>query len=223
MFLGASTAVHEVCEIIKAINSIQLNYEVIAILDDNASTHGKEIRGVSVLGNLSMVHGFSEDVKFIFGIGSMKTRLIRQTILKRVGIPPDRFVTIIHPTAVIDESAKIGPGCIIHPGACIGNDAVIESFTIIAVNSAVGPYVHIQSFGMITSLVVILSYAKIGKAVFVGSCSCVTEHVEIGHGSMIGAGTVVSRNVDVGCFFLGNPARLINRMDVPEDLITYND
>jgi acetyltransferase-like isoleucine patch superfamily enzyme len=51
----------------------------------------------------------------------------------------------------------------------------------------------------------------------------VTEQVEIGHGSMIGAGTVVSRNVDVGCFFLGNPARLINRMDVPEDLITYND
>ena len=223
MFLGASTAVHEVCEIIKAINSIQPRYEVIAILDDNESTHDKEIREVSVLGNLSMVHSFPEDVKFIFGIGSMRTRLIRQTILKRIGISPDRFVTIIHPTAVIDESAQIGPGCIIHPGVCIGNDAVIDSFSIIAVNSAIGPYAHIQSFAMITSLVVILSYAKIGKAVFVGSCSCVTDHVEIGHGSMIGAGTVVSRNVDQGCFFLGNPARLINRIDVPEDLITYHE
>jgi acetyltransferase-like isoleucine patch superfamily enzyme len=34
---------------------------------------------------------------------------------------------------------------------------------------------------------------------------------------MIGAGTVVSRNIDKGCFFLGNPGRLINRIELPEE------
>jgi sugar O-acyltransferase (sialic acid O-acetyltransferase NeuD family) len=223
VFLGASTAVQEVTEIIKAINKVSPTFEVIAILDDNKDTHGKVIRGIQVLGDLSLVHTFDQEVKFIFGIGSLRTRLIRQNILKKIGLPKERFVTIIHPRVVIDESAHIGYGCIIHPGVCIGNDAIIDSFAIVAVNSAIGPFAHIRSFAMVTSLVVILSNAKIGKAVFVGSCSCVTENVEIGDGSMIGAGTVVSRNVDTGCFFLGNPARLINRLEVPEELISYND
>lgn len=223
VFLGASTAVQEVTEIIKAINKVSPTYEVIAILDDNKETHGKEIRGIQVIGDLSLASTFAPDVKFIFGIGSMRTRLIRQNILKKIGLPKERFVTIIHPNAVIDESASIGYGCIIHPGVCIGNDAIIDSFVIIAVNSAIGPFAHIKTFAMVTSLVVILSNAKIGKAVFVGSCSCVTENVEVGDGSMIGAGTVISRNVDKGCFFLGNPCRLINRLEVPEELISYND
>jgi sugar O-acyltransferase (sialic acid O-acetyltransferase NeuD family) len=223
VFLGASTAVHEVTEIIKAINKETPTYEVIAILDDNSNTHGKIIRGIQVLGDLSLVHIFGPEIKFIFGIGSMRTRLIRQNILRKIDLPKERFVTIIHPTAVIDESACIGHGCVIHPGVCIGNDAIIDSFAIIAVNSAIGPFAQIKAFAMVTSLVVILSNAKIGKAVFVGSCSCVTENVEVGDGSMIGAGTVVSRNVDIGCFFLGNPARLINKIEVPEELKSYND
>ncbi len=79
VFLGASTAVQEVTEIIKAINKQSPTYDVIAILDDNRDTHGKVIRGIKVLGDLSMVHDFDKDIKFIFGIGSLRTRLLRQT------------------------------------------------------------------------------------------------------------------------------------------------
>jgi acetyltransferase-like isoleucine patch superfamily enzyme len=71
---------------------------------------------------------------------------------------------------------------------------------------------------MITSLVVVLSNAKIGMAAFIGSCSCITENVSIGKGVMIGAGTIISRDIPDGAFFLGNPARMINKIELPTDL-----
>lgn len=216
VFLGASTAFYEVSEIIHIINLKEKTYEIIAILDDNIELHGKLMRGVKVEGPLSLASIYT-DASFVFGIGSMKTRLIRQEILNKINIEESRFISIIHPTAVVDSSAQLGYGCIIHPGVCIGNNVIIDSFAIIAVNTAIGPYAYIGKFAMITSLVAVLSSVKIGKSVFIGSCSCITENIEIGNGSMIGAGTVVSRNIDKGCFFLGNPGRLISRIELPED------
>jgi sugar O-acyltransferase (sialic acid O-acetyltransferase NeuD family) len=217
VFLGASTAFYEISEIIRLINFNKPTYVIETILDDNHELHGNFMRGIKVSGPLSDVHKYPE-CKFVFGIGSMKTRLIRHEIFKKLNIAVDRFPSIIHPQAVIDQSAKIGYGCIIHPGVCIGNDAKIDNFVVIAVNSAIGPYAEVNDYGMITSLAVVLSSAKIGKSSFIGSCSCITEGVVIGAGSMVGAGTVVSRSIDCGVFALGNPMRQISKIEINQEL-----
>lgn len=217
VFLGGGTAFFEVYEIIRRVNLIEKKYKVVAILDDNIELHGKFLNGVLIAGDLEKVIEYPS-AKFIFGIGSLKTRLIRKKIMSKLNLELTRFETIIHPQTNIDPTAIIHPGCIIHPGVCIGNDATIEPFVVIAVNSAIGPNSHIKSFAMITSLVVILSNAIIGKSVFVGSCSCITESVEVGDGTMIGVGSVISRNLPSGTFFLGNPARMINKFEIPQDL-----
>lgn len=217
VFLGASTSFFEIMAIIKAINRVAPTYNAVAILDDDKATHGREMLGVRVVGGLELVRDYGQ-AQFVFGIGSLNTRLVRHNVINRLGLDPSRFEAIVHPSAVIDESAVIGPGCIVHPGVCVGNDAVLSAFSIVAVNSAIGPYAFLDSFAMVTSLVAVLSSAQIGRSVFVGSCSCVTEGVRIGKGSMVGAGTVVSRDLNEGCFILGNPGRIINRFDVPQDL-----
>ena len=216
VFLGGGTSFYEVFEIIRRVNLVEHKYKIIAILDDNPELHGKYLNGILIEGPLSNVDKFP-NAKFIFGIGSMKTRLVRNQIFKKLNLDLSRFETVIHPQANIDLSAKISPGCIIHPGACIGNDVIIDPFVIIAVNTAIGPYTKINSFAMITSLVVVLSNAKIGMAAFIGSCSCITENVSIGKGVMIGAGTIISRDIPDGSFFLGNPARMINKIELQND------
>lgn len=213
VFLGASTAFYEVDEIVFAINKVKPTFKFIGILDDNPAVQGTNMRGIPVLGTLSDAHKFP-DAKFIFGIGSLKTRLIREQILNKTGLKADDFVSVIHPSAVIDRTAKIAPGCIIHPGVCVGNDAVIESFSIIAVNSAVAPYVKIGAFSMITSLVVVLTGAEVGKMTFIGSHSLITENVKVGDYAMVGVGTIVSRNIDNGLFVLGNPMRVISKTEI---------
>lgn len=212
VFLGASTAFYEVDEIVFAINKLNPTYRFIGILDDNPSVQGTKLRDIPVVGVLTDAKKFS-NAKFVFGIGSLKTRTIREEILNRTGLTSEDFVTIAHPSAVIDRTANVGHGCIFHSGVVIGNDAVIEPFSIIAVNSAIGPYVKIGSFSMITSLVLVLTGAEIGKMVFIGSHSLITEKVKVGDYTMVGVGTIVSRNIDSGLFVLGNPMRIIGKSE----------
>src|SRR5688572_30660970 len=213
VFLGASTAFYEVYEIVYAINKSSPTYKFIGILDDNPTVQGNKMRDIPVIGTLSDAKKFSS-AKFVFGIGSMKTRLIREEIFNKTGLNESDFVTIAHPSAVIDRTANVGPGCIFHSGVCIGNDVLIEPFTIIAVNSAIGPYVKIRKFSMVTSLVLILTGVELGKMSFIGSHSVVTENVHVGDYAMVGVGTIVSRNIDKGQFVLGNPMRVINKIEV---------
>ncbi|MCZ6604745.1 MAG: UDP-3-O-(3-hydroxymyristoyl)glucosamine N-acyltransferase [Alphaproteobacteria bacterium] len=56
-------------------------------------------------------------------------------------VPP----TAIHPTAVIDASAKIGDECYIGPGVVISRDAVIGDRVQLGPNTVVGPAVSIGS------------------------------------------------------------------------------
>ncbi len=217
IFLGASTAFYEVDEIVYAINKISPTYKFIGILDDNPVVQGTYLREIPVVGTLTDAEKFPH-VKFVFGIGSMKTRLIRDQILAKTGLAASAFESIIHPSVVIDRTAKIGNGCIFHPGVCVGNDAIIEPFTIIAVNSAIAPYVKIGEFSMITSLALVLTGSELGRMCFIGSHSIITENVKVGEKSMVGVGTIVSRNIDKGVFVLGNPMRVISKTTINEEL-----
>ena len=217
ILIGASNNFYEISEIIRAINKIEIKYNIVGVLDDDVSTHGQLKHGVNVLGSLDEAKKIS-NVKFVFGIGSSKTKNIRHKIIDLIGIEESKYETIIHPTAIVDPSAIIGNGCILHSGSFIGNNARLESFVTVAVNSAIGPFAVLEKFSMITSLVVVLFGAKIGRSAFVGSNSCIAENVNIGKGVIVGAGTVISRNIPSGTFFLGNPCRMINKFDIPEDL-----
>jgi sugar O-acyltransferase (sialic acid O-acetyltransferase NeuD family) len=215
IFLGASTAFYEVDEIVFAINKLNPTYKFIGILDDNPAVQGTRLREIPVVGTLGDAKKFPH-AKFVFGIGSIKTRLVRDEILAKTGLTTSSFESIVHPSAVIDRTAKIGNGCIFHPGVCVGNDAIIEPFTIIAVNSAIAPYVKVGEFSMITSLALVLTAAELGRMCFIGSHSIITENVKVGEKSMVGVGTIVSRNIDKGVFVLGNPMRIISKTSTNE-------
>jgi len=195
--LGAS-AYPEICEIIYDINKIKKTYEVIYLLDDNEKLHHKRIEGVEVKGSLSLANKFPNDIRFIFSIGSHKTRLIRNEILKRLNIPTNRFETLIHPTAKIYSSAKISNGVIIHPGSVISCNTKIGPFAIIVANTIIGANNIIGRGALITSLVSTTSGVKIGSFSFIGTGAKIAENVEIGPGSLVSMGSDIHRSIPPG-------------------------
>lgn len=218
VFLGASTAFFEISEIIRDINNVKGSYEIIAVLDDNPQLHGSRLVGVPVMGSLDLVHQYP-DALFVFGIGSFKTRLVRNDILKRLNIPDERFVTLIHPSSKIYPSATICPGCIVYPGVVICNDVVLDPFSIITFNSVVGPYAKVGRCAMVTTMVVVLSGVQIGRSAFIGVGSVLAERIKIGPGAVVIMGSIVLRSVKPGAFVQGNPARLLYRAEVPAELM----
>ena len=219
VIIGGSYAFWEIFEIIQDINFIQPTYEVIAVLDDSPSLHGLKYNNLVVEGPIDKVKDYSDDVKFIFAIGSFRTRIIRAEILNRLNIADERFETLIHPTAKVFSNASIKHGCIIHYGTVIFNHTIIESFSIIAANCVIAVGNYIGRGALFGSNITTTTGVKIGSYSFIGSSTSVGENVEIGPGAQIGMGSIILKNISPGVFVLGNPPRMLDKIDIPEELL----
>lgn len=218
IFIGGSTGYLEISEIVRRINLRKNCYEIIGILDDNTELFGIKIAGVPVIGDLSRANDFSQ-AKFVFAIGSHKTRLSRLSLVEKTGLPEERFATLIDPDALVYPGVKIGAGCVIHAGAVIGHETILAPFSIITFQAAIGPYCKIGRGAMITTKATALTGVEIGACTFIGAHSCIGEGVKIGAGALIGMASIVSRNIGEGSIVLGNPARVLYRVNVPEALL----
>jgi sugar O-acyltransferase (sialic acid O-acetyltransferase NeuD family) len=217
IYLGAS-GFPEVSEVVRRINAVELRYEIAGILDDDASYHGGEVEGVPVLGNLERVVDFP-NARFIFGIGTHRSRLLRYEILQRLGVPAARYLTLIDPSAHVYKYADVGHGAIIHSGSTVLCGAKICNFSVVGWNAIVTKDVIIGEGAMTGPSVTILPNARLGAYSFVGGAASISEGVTIGPGAMVGACTFVHRDVSSGDFIVGTPPRLLASETVPNDIL----
>jgi UDP-3-O-[3-hydroxymyristoyl] glucosamine N-acyltransferase len=216
--LGGSNAFWEIQELVNDINQAGERYEIAVVLDDDQNSWGRDLGGVSVSGPLERAGELGEDIRFVFGIGSYRTRLIRRDILERIGLSDDRFETLVHPTAKIFSTASLGHGCIIHVGTAVFSGARIESFAIISALSVIATNNLVGRGALIGSGVITADQASIGCYAHVGQGVLVAERCEVGPGAQIGMGGVVMQDVRPGAFGLGNPLRFLDRIDVPAEI-----
>lgn len=211
--LGAS-AYPELAELIRDMNAAGCNYHVAGLFDDDPHWQGQSVEGVPVLGPLVQA-GQDSRVQLVFGIGSHRTRLHRFEILNRLNLPFERFETLIHPEAKVYSTARVGYGTILHCGSVVANGTEVGPFSVILFNSVVGANNRIGPGALLASHVVTNSRVKIGASAFLASSVTVAESVKVGSGSLVGLGSVVFRDVPPGAFVLGNPPRVIEKVEVP--------
>lgn len=218
VLIGA-TPYYEVSQIINDINSINQTFDVIGILDDNESMHGRIICGTKVLGSVNMASSFPDDVYFVILIASFKNRIIKKHLLDKLNLPNERFCNLIHPTAIIFNSSKIGNGVILFPGAVIANDCYIGNHSVVLLNSVIGSRNIIGEGVSITSLVVTGPDVNIGNYAYIGIGSSIAPNIEIGPGAMIGMGSSILNNLPAGVFAMGNPGKFYNDIIIEQDII----
>lgn len=219
VIIGGSNAFWEISELIDDINAIKQTYKIVAVLDDNKEILGKKFGDIDVDGPVEKVHNFSNDAKFVFAIGSFRTRIIRSQIIKKLNLELDRYVTLIHPTAKIFSTSKVKNGCIIHYGSVIFNHCTLEPFTIVSANCVIGVGNLIGKGALLGSNITTTTGVKIGSFSFIGSSTSIGEHVEIGPGAQVGMASLVLKNLKPGCFVLGNPVRVLDKIEVPDVIL----
>lgn len=217
--IGGGYAFWEIIELIKDINAVQLRYKVIGVLDDSEILTGQELGGIKVLGNTAMAKELPNSIKFIFGIGSFRTRLLRPGILQKIGVSYDRFETLIHPSAKVFSTASIGRGCIIHFGSVVFHNSIIDDFSIISANCVIAVENRLGWGALLGSSITTTTGVKIGSFSFIGSGTNIGEHVEIEPGAQIGMGSLILKPVKKGTFVLGNPPRVLDKVEVPDEIM----
>lgn len=142
--------------------------------------------------------------KLLMAIGDPKAKKRLYAELKSKGAS---FMGLIHPSAVVARTAKLGEGVVVCPHAFISADAVIGDLCAINGNSSVGHDVNLGSFSTLSSHVDLTGWVQVSECVFFGSGARILPKVKIGSRARIGAGSVVVRSVPADAVVFAPPAK----------------
>ncbi|WP_164126598.1 acetyltransferase [Sphingobacterium luzhongxinii] len=144
--------------------------------------------------------------KFVLGIGDNS---LRRKVAARVRNAGKELITIIHPSAVVNDFARIGDGsflssnCVVNTLAFVGKNCIINTGAIIEHECVLGDSVHIAPGAVLAGNV------KVGDGTFIGANSVIKQGVTIGGNVTLGAGSVVLRDIKDNETWVGNPVRKI--------------
>jgi sugar O-acyltransferase (sialic acid O-acetyltransferase NeuD family) len=182
----------------------------IGFLDDDRATWGRRIQGVEVLGPLACARDYRR-ARFVNGIGSPRNYWKRPAIIRSTGLPDDRFLTVIHPTASVSAMARLGHGCVVLQHVTIASHVTVGNHVIILPNSILSHDDVVGDHTAIAGGVCVSGGVRIGRACYLGTASSIIGNVSLGDRCLVGMGSVVLRNVAAGHVVAGNPARVLRR------------
>jgi sugar O-acyltransferase (sialic acid O-acetyltransferase NeuD family) len=214
LIAGAGGLARETAAAVAAVNSVTPTWQLLGFLDDDPALHGRTASGRTVLGPLDAVADHPH-AQVVVCIANPRNPGVRGLVTTRLGLPAQRYATIVHP------SASVGAGCAVGPGSVLLAQTVLTADIAIGAHVAIMPHVvltHddvIDDFVTIASGVRISGGVRVGAGAYLGTGALIRESLRVGARSIVGMGSVLLRDVPAGEVWAGNPARLIRFVNSP--------
>ncbi len=206
VILGAGGDGLDVLDFIADINDRAPTYEVAGFLDDNLALQGRRLGGKPVLGPVERVCDFPEAF-FVMRMGGPSSFWRNEAFFNQLGLPLERFETIVHPTAKVARSCHLGHGNVVAPFAAILANARLGNLVSVATQSVVNHDCVVGDFTILTTGVKLSGRVTVGRGCYLGTGATIIQDATIGDLSLIGMGSVVTGDVRPNSVMLGNPAR----------------
>jgi len=130
--------------------------------------------------------------------------------------PEIAFATLIHPRAVVAESASVGEGTVVMAGAVVNPGAVIGRHAVLNTNCSIDHDCQIGDFASVSPGAALGGNVKLGYCSFVGIGAAVNQGISMGDHTVVGAGAVVVRDLGDRLVAVGVPAREVRSRE-PND------
>lgn len=203
IIIGAGGFGRELFFLAKESYGYEKEFKILGFIDDNIYALNNYNGYPNILGKISDFE-FTPNNVFICSIADIS---IKNDIIEKFTKSGAEFFTLIHRTARVTDTARIGKGCIIGPMASIGADTIIGDFTIIQTGSIVGHDVEVGRNSRLDNYAILVAESKIGSNCIVHSNSVINYGVKISDNSTVGACSFVVRNVKSNVSVFGNPAK----------------
>lgn len=134
---------------------------------------------------------------------------IRLDLIKKLKALNISFPNIIHPSAIISDTASLAdaacimPGVIVNAESKIGAGVILNSASSVDHDCKIGDAVHIGPGAHLGGGV------TVGFRSWVGIGASVIHDIQIGSDAIVGAGSVVVRDVPNGVTSVGVPSRVM--------------
>lgn len=181
------------------------------ILGYTAPTEEQNPYHIAYLGTDEMILQYEpERIELVNAIGSIFTTKMRANIFTFFKLKGYRFCTIIHPSAIVSNTAVLGEGvqimagAIIQPFVRIGDNTIINTSASIDHDCYIGDHCHIAPGCVLSGSV------TVGKGTHIGTGTNIIQNIKIGKNVIIGAGSLVLRNIYDDKKVYGSPAKEVS-------------
>lgn len=206
LLFGSGGLARETLGAVAAVNEVAPTWRVLGIVDDNPSLHGGQVGGVPVLGGRTVLEDHPHAAVALC-TGSPRDLVSRRRVPTELGIAPERWATVVHPSAQLGPRVELAPGVVLLASVVctadvrIGPHVVVMPATVLTHDDELGAGVVVASGVRLSGAV------RVGDGAYLGAGSVVREGVNVGREALVGMGAVVVADVPDGQVWAGNPAR----------------
>ncbi|RAR47222.1 acetyltransferase [Flavobacterium lacus] len=197
---GHAAEVVDYLNFINAMPSIDANqkWEVLGLIDDNIANFHLYSYDYPFLGDIK-AHEVNHEVDYLIAVANIKfRRLIVESLLAKGA----KFCTLIHPTAIVSPTAKIGLGNVISHNVSIGPKVEIGNFNLINSRCTLGHDTKLENYNFLSPQTVTGGGTEIGNNNFFGTNVAILPRTTVGNNNTISAGMVVDKSIhDDSTFF----------------------
>jgi acetyltransferase EpsM len=175
------------------------DYDLIGVVDDGLAA-GTQVMGLTVLGGGDelpslVARGASQAANAIGGVGDIMSRV---RIFQRIHSSNLTCPTLIHPSAVVESSAKLADGVQVFPHAYVGSESVVGFGAIVNTSAVVSHDCFLEAYANVAPGALLAGGVSVGEGALIGMGVTVNLGVHIGAGARIGNSAVIKQDVPPG-------------------------
>ncbi len=164
---------------------------VAGFLDDDPEGYGRYRFRAPYLGPIKG-HRVLPDHHYIMGIANLQ---FRRTIVEQLLASGASFLTLVHPTAYVSESATIGTGTILGPMVNVGPNVVVGNFNLVNSRCSLAHDTRLGDFNFLGPNVSFSGETVVGDENLFGVNCATKPGVLIGTGNKVEAGMIVDKSI----------------------------
>jgi sugar O-acyltransferase (sialic acid O-acetyltransferase NeuD family) len=172
----------------------------------------KSLMGVPVMPEIPS-YSPPNRLTFAIAIGDNHRReLMFQEMRER--FPVENFPVLIHPSASVASSARVGFGSTVHQNASVGSDTDVGRFCILNTGSIADHDCKLYDFSSLGPGANVGGAVTLGMRSVVAIGSTVRHGLTVGSDSILGAASYSNENIDSNTVSFGSPARKVRSRNV---------
>lgn len=175
---------------------------------DDGVAAGSPVLSSLVLGGFGALSSIPPGSLVALGIGA---NAVRERVAARLVDSGFRLATVIHPSAVVSASARIGTGTVVMALAVVNAEATVGRGVILNSRSVTEHECVVDDFAHLSPGATLGGQAHVGRRAHIGLNASVIHLGSIGDDVTVGAGACVVRPVAANLTVVGVPARPITR------------
>lgn len=205
--LGAGGDALVIAEAIVQAKLAGQDIELAGFLDDRLK--GEALYGKPVLGALDDWTTLEARICFVPAIQKVKDAPRRVDRLLALGIPAERWITVVHPRAAISSDARVGRGAFIASCATVQPECEIGDFASLRAGAMLGHHCRVDAHAYVGPNAVMCGRSVLELGAHLGPGAVLLESKVMGSYSVAGIGAAVTKDVKPRTVVFGNPARRV--------------